>query len=249
MLRAILILTLLSNVSLFSEDTYDDNKPMLGVQMTPTSTRVQQQNNLNPNEGVYVFKVYDGTAADKMGIKPGDVITHINGEKITSMSDLRRVVEASKVGEEANVQVARKGERLEMGGASFRPWPESIPYRDIDSAAERRYREMQRRRLGRQLDRLDDLTKQADAISREIAKLAERDADAKPSQPVFDMLTGTDPVIPAMLRKLPGWQFTYGLQVASPESAEARALPVSPAAANAPQFDLRYRAIASSEAL
>jgi serine protease Do len=39
--------------------------------------------------GVLVVDVIEGGAADKAGIEKSDVITKINGEKISSMSDLQ----------------------------------------------------------------------------------------------------------------------------------------------------------------
>lgn len=40
-------------------------------------------------EGVYISKVMEGTGADEAGLVRGDIITAINGEKITSMDELK----------------------------------------------------------------------------------------------------------------------------------------------------------------
>ncbi|HEX3135271.1 MAG TPA: hypothetical protein VHX44_17020, partial [Planctomycetota bacterium] len=45
-----------------------ENRPMLGVQMTPVPLSVQEQQGLTLNQGVYVQSVYTNTAAATMGL-------------------------------------------------------------------------------------------------------------------------------------------------------------------------------------
>ena len=41
------------------------------------------------NEGVFVVQVVEGTPASEAGLQGGDIIVRLNGEEVTSLSDLR----------------------------------------------------------------------------------------------------------------------------------------------------------------
>ena len=50
-------------------------------------------------EGVFITQVYDNTAASAAGLKKGDIITSLDGEKITSMDELSKELEFHAKGE------------------------------------------------------------------------------------------------------------------------------------------------------
>lgn len=60
-------------------------------------------------KGVLVAEVFKGQAAEKAGIKPYDVITGVNGEKVTSPVDLTTRITALPVGGKAEITLYRKG--------------------------------------------------------------------------------------------------------------------------------------------
>lgn len=60
--------------------------------------------------GAYVESVTAGSAAEHGGMLVKDIITEIGGYKITSRSDLTRVLRKFKAGEEVSVEVYRAGE-------------------------------------------------------------------------------------------------------------------------------------------
>lgn len=57
--------------------------------------------------GVYVQQVQDFSAAEKAGLRPGDVITSINGTKITTVNDIDAIKNKSKAGDVLNITVKR----------------------------------------------------------------------------------------------------------------------------------------------
>jgi putative serine protease PepD len=57
--------------------------------------------------GVIIVQVQPGGGADKAGLKAQDVITSINGQKITSSSSLNDVLAGLKPGDQAKVVVTR----------------------------------------------------------------------------------------------------------------------------------------------
>ncbi|MBA3698430.1 MAG: PDZ domain-containing protein [Planctomycetes bacterium] len=204
-----------------------ENRPMLGVQMTPVPLSVQEQQGLAPNQGVYVQSVYGNTAAQTMGLQPGDVITSVNGAPIGSMSDLRNEVALNQVGDPVEVTIQRGGQEQSTIG-QFQPWPANIPYDPIDPAMEQRFREWQERRLARMQDEVEQLRNQAQELAAKAATNAANQDDgilgvqAKP-------LVGPDgqPI---------AWRFRYGIAgvpgqdvpTAAMESAASESAPGAP---------------------
>ena len=64
--------------------------------------------------GVYVKTVEDFSAAEKAGLKAGDVIVEAEGKKITTMDELNEIKNAHQFGDEINVKVNRNGKEKEL---------------------------------------------------------------------------------------------------------------------------------------
>jgi serine protease Do len=69
---------------------------------------------LSERNGVLVSGVRSGSAADKAGIKRGDVITAINGEKIEDSNVHRNKIAGTLPGTEIKVTVNREGSEQEL---------------------------------------------------------------------------------------------------------------------------------------
>lgn len=196
-----------------------ENRPMLGVQMTPVPLSVQEQQGLTPNQGVYVQSIYNNTAAATMGLRSGDVITSVNGAPIGSMSDLRNEVALNQVGDPVEVTIMRGGQEQNAIG-QFQPWPSNIPYDPIDPAMEQRFREWQDRRLARMQDEVEQLRRQAQDLAHQEAENAKKDAS---------VLGVTDQAPAGPDGKPLAWRFRYGIagvpgqDVPSPTSEPAPA--------------------------
>lgn len=67
---------------------------------------------LGINEGVYIAQVLNNTAASKSGIKAGDVIVEIGGNKIKNMGSLTRELYKLRPGDKANVKINRNGKEI-----------------------------------------------------------------------------------------------------------------------------------------
>lgn len=80
------------------------SRPYMGVSYEMISQQAAIRNNLP--QGAYVADVVDGPAA-KAGIKQGDVITKIDGEKLTDTNTLAQVVAKKKVGQTVQVTIWR----------------------------------------------------------------------------------------------------------------------------------------------
>lgn len=79
----------------FNSMVFDDNRAMLGV----TTEKV--------DNGAEVQEVTKGSAAEKIGLKKGDVITKIDDKKIDSPDDLSSAVRKHKSGEKVTVTYLR----------------------------------------------------------------------------------------------------------------------------------------------
>jgi membrane-associated protease RseP (regulator of RpoE activity) len=177
-----------------------ENRPMLGVQMTPVPLSVQEQQGLGSNQGVYVQSVYGNTAAQTMGLQPGDVITSVNGAPISSMTELRNEVGLNQVGDPVEVTIQRGGQQQTTIG-QFKPWPTNIPYDPIDPAMEQRFQEWQDRRLARMQDEVEQLRQQTQQMAKEASAAAE-------DQP----LLGLNERAPVGADGKPlAWRFRYGI--------------------------------------
>ncbi|MEJ2385332.1 MAG: DegQ family serine endoprotease [Xanthomonadales bacterium] len=84
---------------------------LLGVQVGPVDRELAEALNLEKPVGALVSDVNPGSAAEKAGIEPGDVILEFNGEPIEVSGDLPPIVGANPPGTEVEVLVSRNGKR------------------------------------------------------------------------------------------------------------------------------------------
>jgi serine protease Do len=93
----------------FNSLAFDDNRAMLGV----TSEKV--------DNGAEIQEVTKGSAAEKLGLKKGDVITKIDDKKIDSPDDLSAAVRKHKAGEKVTVTYLRD-KKEQKGTAELTKW-------------------------------------------------------------------------------------------------------------------------------
>ena len=68
----------------------------------------------NGDAGAYVQSVTGGGAADKAGIKDGDLIVSVDGTPIRGFDELRGLISAHSPGETVTVTVVRDGQRIDI---------------------------------------------------------------------------------------------------------------------------------------
>lgn len=84
----------------------------IGVQIGPVSDEVGKAIGLAKAEGAMVSNVEQGGPADEAGVRSGDVIIKFDGKAITHMTDLPRIVGATKPGTRVPMEVWRKGKAV-----------------------------------------------------------------------------------------------------------------------------------------
>ena len=65
-------------------------------------------------EGIFVEAVTDGGAAQKAGIRRGDIITHFNDERVKSMEELNAKKNKLKAGDTVTMELDRSGEIVKL---------------------------------------------------------------------------------------------------------------------------------------
>ena len=71
-------------------------------------------NNLKFNEGIYIEKVNANSAAREAGLKQGDILLEIDGNKLERMCDLRCYIYTKKPGDTVNLNVQRNYKKIEL---------------------------------------------------------------------------------------------------------------------------------------
>ena len=88
----------------------------LGVTVQEVDQAFADSFKLDTPEGALVANVEPGGPADKAGIKSGDVIRKINGQKIIASGDLPAVVGVAMPGDKVTLEVWRQGKAIELTG-------------------------------------------------------------------------------------------------------------------------------------
>jgi Do/DeqQ family serine protease len=82
---------------------------LLGVSTYVVSADIAQVYGLANAQGALVTQVVEGSAADRAGIRTGDIITSVNGSPVKSPAELRNTVGLLRVGDKIEVGLLRDG--------------------------------------------------------------------------------------------------------------------------------------------
>ncbi len=83
----------------------------LGVQIQQVTKDIAESLGLDEPRGAIVVKLTDKSPAREAGIRTGDTILQVNGEKVKDPRDLARKIAHVKPGDEARLTILRDGER------------------------------------------------------------------------------------------------------------------------------------------
>jgi len=89
--------------------------PFLGIRYVMITPELQEENNLPVSQGAWIRKgnqpnevaVVPNSAADKAGLKEGDIILEVNGEKVTMKNKLSKVIHKYSPGDKVVLKVMR----------------------------------------------------------------------------------------------------------------------------------------------
>jgi serine protease Do len=89
-------------------------RPLLGVQIEDVNASKAKEENLDIIEGVFVAGVVEGGAAEEAGIREGDVIIEINGNRVNSVFELQEQVARYRPKEEIDVLIKRNNKTQQL---------------------------------------------------------------------------------------------------------------------------------------
>ena len=84
------------------------NRPFLGISMQEMTDELREQ--FNVDYGVIVSEALPDTAAEKAGVKAGDVIQKVGGKKVNSPHEMLLAVTAFKIGDKIHLD-AKRGDK------------------------------------------------------------------------------------------------------------------------------------------
>ena len=89
-------------------------RALLGITMQNIDDKIAEELKLSSRNGVYIGEVSKSGAADKAGIKAGDILIAIDSTKITNPASVQEAVSRFSPGDNAVVTVLRDGKELKL---------------------------------------------------------------------------------------------------------------------------------------
>jgi len=89
-------------------------RAMLGVNIMDINSETAKQKKIDVQEGVYVEAVTDHSGAMEAGIKKGDIIKAIDGEKVSTSNDLQSKVGLHHPSDIVEITLLRDGKELKL---------------------------------------------------------------------------------------------------------------------------------------
>jgi S1-C subfamily serine protease len=77
--------------------------------LVQVTERDQNDAGVTADSGVFIVDVFGGSAADRAGLVPGDVITSINGRTVVNPEDVARLIRALDPGDVVEIEFERSG--------------------------------------------------------------------------------------------------------------------------------------------
>ncbi len=84
-------------------------KPKLGASIADAASQVHRHPGI-PSSGAYVGRVRPGSAADRAGLRQGDVITAVGGQPVNRAEDVHRLVPQMPKGRDVSLAYVRGGQ-------------------------------------------------------------------------------------------------------------------------------------------
>jgi membrane-associated protease RseP (regulator of RpoE activity) len=170
----------------------------IGVELQELNPDLAPYFQVDPGAGVLITRVVSASPAEKAGIHSGDVVTALNGKKVTSPEMLRDELQSVKEGESASLTLLRRGKeqklsvKPESGGfAEFRhlrelrDLPEIPPLpdmpemkdtmRDLEREMDKLKEEIQQLKLEDIQQLKEELRKEMEQVKKELEKIRESD--------------------------------------------------------------------------
>lgn len=92
----------------------DLSRPILMIGIAGREVTEADSKQYNIPVGVYIQEVVEYGPAEKAGIKPGDIIVKVDGEKVKTFTEINRIKNKHKAGDTIKIVVNRDGKEREL---------------------------------------------------------------------------------------------------------------------------------------
>ena len=89
-------------------------RALLGITMQPVDDKIAKELKLSSVNGVYIVEVSENGAADKAGVKKGDVLVAIDSARITNTASVQELVSKFSPGDKAELTIIRDGKEKKL---------------------------------------------------------------------------------------------------------------------------------------
>ncbi len=87
---------------------------VLGVQISQLDEATAKGFGLDKPRGILVQDVISGSAAEKAGIKAGDIILECDGKEVNKPGELQEIIARKRPGDKVNLKIYRDGKTIEL---------------------------------------------------------------------------------------------------------------------------------------
>ena len=88
---------------------YVKGRPIIGVSVREITKEIAYYNNLPVESGLYIMSVSEGSGAYKAGLTRGDIIVKMQGEAVTTATQMNKIRDKYKAGDRVTVTFIRDG--------------------------------------------------------------------------------------------------------------------------------------------
>ena len=117
MKKLVLVVLLLSVLGgLFAMEDMQENKPeraFLGVTANDMTFEEAYEKHYEQNYGILISSIVQNSSAEKYGLRRGDIIMEIDGEKIHSYSQFSSIIDSKNAGDKIKIKFFRNGKIFE----------------------------------------------------------------------------------------------------------------------------------------
>jgi len=89
-------------------------RPWVGIVLQDLTPELRKSFNVEEKEGALIGQVFEGSPAEKAGLKVGDIVVEIDGTRIKSSQDVVREVLKKQIGQKIKIAIIRDGKRMEL---------------------------------------------------------------------------------------------------------------------------------------
>lgn len=100
-----------SNTPVISQSANIAPRNTIGINMVDLTPAIAESMKMKATSGVAVVEVIKGLSAEKVGIKPKDIITEVAGQSVSTQQQVQDIISNMKLGYIADIQILRNKTR------------------------------------------------------------------------------------------------------------------------------------------